>query len=330
MADKPTADPAADTDIDASDPITSSATATDTAVAIAPANAAATATDTTAAPTTDTTAADTTAAPTADTTATDTAAVTASANAAATATDSAAVIAPATTAAAAPATPVPKAEKKERSPVHGYYDLPVLSLEEATEKLIKVIPDIAAYVATAKKDCNKESTLLTVDESAAIYLYTMASPVVWYLNDAFQTEKRRVLKPWLSYLKLFVNAIEKLPSTTKTLWRSLATDNPLIFYEGAAYTWWNITSCSLNVKMTQYYLNRQIATVFAINAINAKDISKFSAYPDEQEVVLIPGTRLSVVGGPLHFRDHFTIVHMQEEENSSPTQTVNKDGESTK
>ncbi|CAF0784524.1 unnamed protein product [Adineta steineri] len=324
MADKPTADPAADTDVDASEAITSSATATDTdtAVAIAPANAAATATDTTAAPTTDTIAT--------DTAATDTAAATASANAAATATDSTAVIAPATTAAAAPATPVPKVEKKERSPIHGYYDLPVLSLEEATEKLIKVIPDIAAYVATAKKDCNKESTLLTVDESAAIYLYTMASPVVWYLNDAFQTEKRRVLKPWLSYLKLFVNAMEKLPSTTKTLWRSLATDNPLIFYEGSVYTWWNITSCSLNVKMTQYYLNRQIATVFAINAINAKDISKFSAYPDEQEVVLIPGTRLGVVGGPLHFRDHFTIVHMQEEENSSPTQTVNKDGESTK
>ena len=59
-------------------------------------------------------------------------------------------------------------EKANHSPIYGYQHLPILTLEEATDKLAALVPGIADYVSKAKARCNRKSELLTRDESAAI------------------------------------------------------------------------------------------------------------------------------------------------------------------
>ena len=99
------------------------------------------------------------------------------------------------------------------SPIYGYQQLPIVTLEEAIEKIVSLVPCIVEYVAEAKKNCDRNTTLLTWNESAAIYLYSMSIPFFSRLNLALRAKSRHELKPWLPFLKLLTTALEKLPPT---------------------------------------------------------------------------------------------------------------------
>jgi hypothetical protein len=53
-------------------------------------------------------------------------------------------------------------------------------------------------------------------------------------------------------------------------------------------------------------------TLFAIETIHGKDISIFSAVPDEEEVILMPGTRVRTRYQSLSVIDRFFIIHLEE------------------
>ncbi len=198
------------------------------------------------------------------------------------------------------------------SPIDGYQHLPVLTLEEATEKLIPLVPGVVDYVSKAKKKCYRISTLLTRDESAAIYLYSMPISFFSGLNEALRAEDRHALKPWFAFLRLFINALEKLPSIKATIWRGVSGDVGSIFADGDVHIWWSVNSCSVDISVVKEYLH-ECGTLFAIDASHGKDISEYSVFPAEKEIVLMPGTRLRARCYPLTFESRFFIIHLQEE-----------------
>jgi hypothetical protein len=203
-------------------------------------------------------------------------------------------------------------QEVNRSPIYGYQHLPVLTLEEAIERITPPIPRAMDYVLTAKKKCNRKSSLLTRDESAAIYLYSMPISFFSCLNEALRAENRHALKPWFAFLKLFITALEKLPSTKKTVWRGVSGNVGSVFADGDVHIWWSINSCSMDLKVVEQYLG-ETGTLFAIDAINGKDISAFSTFPDEREVVLMPGTGLCARCQSISFVDRFFLVSLEEE-----------------
>ena len=101
-------------------------------------------------------------------------------------------------------------------------------------------------LSTAKENYNRHSTLLTRDESAAIYLYSMPTSFFSRLNNTLRAENRHALKPWFAFLKLFITALEKLPSTKATIWRGVNYDDTLIFVDNDVHIWWSVNSCSMN------------------------------------------------------------------------------------
>ncbi|CAF4288718.1 unnamed protein product, partial [Adineta steineri] len=111
-----------------------------------------------------------------------------------------------------------------RNPIHGYEELVLMPLEQAVEKIAPFIDNITKYVQDAKRNCNHNLNILTWDESAAIYLYTMPSPFFSSLNKRLRAEDRHALKPWFAFLKLFLTALEKLPSTKVSVWRAVSCD----------------------------------------------------------------------------------------------------------
>jgi hypothetical protein len=203
-------------------------------------------------------------------------------------------------------------QEANRSPIYGYQHLTVLTLEEATEKLIPLVPGIEDYVSKAKSKCNQSSTLLTRDESAAIYLYSMPIPFFSLLNEALRAEDRHALKPWFTFLKLFITGLQKLPSTEKTVWRGVSGDVGTVFDDGDVHIWWSVNSCSLDISVVKQYLDNS-STLFAIDASHGKDISKYSTFQTEKEIVLIPGTRVRAKAHSLNFEDRFFLVHLEEE-----------------
>jgi hypothetical protein len=206
---------------------------------------------------------------------------------------------------------LPKRRETSHNSTFDYEDLPLLTLEEAVKKIIPVISHVMDYVTTAKKRYNWHSTVLTRDESAAIYLYTMSTEFFSALNNALRDANRQVLKPWLDFLKLFVTSLKKLPPTKATIWRGVSYNATSKFVDNDVYTWWDINSCSVNINIVQGFLGES-GTLFAIETIHGRDISMFSAFPDEQEVILMPGTCVRARYQSLSFMDRLFIIHLEE------------------
>ena len=203
-------------------------------------------------------------------------------------------------------------EEINRSPIDGYQDTPILTLYEATSRIIPPIPRMNDYVAIAKQKCNQNSSSLTQDESAAIYLYSMSTPLFGNLNDSLRAENRHALKHWFPFLKLFITALENLPLSKERIWRGVRGDVSSVFADGDVHIWWSTTSCSMDLKVVEKYLS-ETGTVFAIDAINGRDISAFSAFPEEQEIILLPGTSVRAKCQSLIHESRFFLVHLEQE-----------------
>ena len=194
--------------------------------------------------------------------------------------------------------------------ISGYQHLPIVSLEQSVEKIVPFVPDVKNLVNRAIEFCRKDPQL-TINESAAIYLYTMATSFYKILNQVLQAKDPQALEPWFMFLKLFISALEKLPSLPITLWRGI-TDNfhGSDFVKDQMYTCSSINSCSSDVSVARSYIGPG-GILFCIHAINGKDITEYSEFQGENEVILMPGIRLQVRSAS--FDEHgFNIVQLNE------------------
>lgn len=201
------------------------------------------------------------------------------------------------------------------TPVFGYLSSPLLPLETALERITRLIISLDRYIIVSKRQCHYPSKHgLTRDESAAVYLYSMdwgEQSLYRVLNQALRDENRQTIIPWFAYLKLLDTALEKLPTFTGNIWRGVCGNTSRNFAEGQALTWWSVTSCSPSVDVVKSFLTAN-STLFLIEASNGKQISGYSAYPNENEVILRPGTRLNAAGGVLDHAGGLHVVHLKE------------------
>ncbi|CAF1509334.1 unnamed protein product [Adineta steineri] len=199
-------------------------------------------------------------------------------------------------------------------PVYGYRTHPLLPLRQALEPILPHIIELDEFIQIAKTECHFPSEHgLTREESAAIYIYTMdwgEQSLYRVLNGLLRINDRTVLVPWHGYLKLFDNALKKLPSQHMNVWRGVNVDISKNYKEGEELTWWNITSGSSTLKVVKKFLG-QSSTLFLIEAKNGKLISAYSNFPEENEVILGLGTRVHVDSDPLG-SSSLDVIHLVE------------------
>jgi len=200
------------------------------------------------------------------------------------------------------------------TPIYGYLTAPLLTLEKSLEPISSKIDQLDRFTKIAKTNCHYPSEHgLTKEESAAIFLYTIEfgdNSFYHVINRALRAEDRSTLKPWFPYLKLFDTAVQKLPTVRKNVWRGITGDISKNYKKGDMFTWWAISSCSTSVDVIENFLGPN-STLFLIEVVNAKDISKYTNFPNENEVLLCPGTQLQVVSNPLD-KPPMQLVHLQE------------------
>ncbi|CAF4157651.1 unnamed protein product [Rotaria magnacalcarata] len=199
------------------------------------------------------------------------------------------------------------------TPIGGYSRVPLVSLEEAVTPLVPILPDVQSHAYAAKLKCNKPADELTQDESASIMLYT----VTWeplneclyaVLNDILRTKDRQQkLKPWYLYLRLFLNALFRLPLLSTVAYRGVKLDLKTRYIEGETIVWWGFSSCttSMGVLQSDLFLGKTgIRTMFSLQCKSARDIRKHSFFPTEDEVLLMAATQFKIVSsldqGDLH------------------------------
>jgi hypothetical protein len=205
------------------------------------------------------------------------------------------------------------------APISGYAKMPLVSLEQAVEPLVPILPNVQNQAYIAKERCKKPADDLTPDESAAIMLYTMGGRpldqcLYIVLNNTLRSPDREgMLEPWFLYLRLFLNALFRLPPLRETVFRGVKGDISKNYVQGKKFVWWSFSSCTttINVLQSNLFLGKTGArTIFSIQCETIRDIRKHSYYPNENEVLLLAATEFEVVG--CLDQDELCIVQLKE------------------
>ena len=80
---------------------------------------------------------------------------------------------------------------------------PLLSLEEAVASVAEFVPEVSDYAATAKVLC-RQNAIVTINESAAIYLYTMIKAVLPEAERSPSSSKSICIEKMVSLLEAFL------------------------------------------------------------------------------------------------------------------------------
>ncbi|CAF1095310.1 unnamed protein product [Adineta steineri] len=204
-------------------------------------------------------------------------------------------------------------------PIEGYQKMPLVSLEKAVEPIVFCCPDIYRRVFVAISNCENPANGLDQNESASIFLYTMEwepqeECLYYVLNKTLRTENRQKLRPWYSYLKLVLTALQKLPAEKQTIWRGVTLDLSQQYEVGKCYVWWAFSSCtrSLAILESEQFLGKHGSrTLFSIECRNGKKIRSHSYIDVEDEILLLPATQFEVIS-KLNPSSDLHIIHLKQ------------------
>jgi hypothetical protein len=194
--------------------------------------------------------------------------------------------------------------RADLSAIVGYAGEPLLPLFKACAPLSNIIHNLSFYIQMALNETPEEPPNgLTIDESAAIRLYTIEWPqphrsLYSMLNYTLKNEDREFLRPYFKYLKLFLTALVKLPCMPPlTIWRGVTKDLSKEFPPGTPVTWWAFSSCTVELPVLKNNMFLGVTgkrTLFSVEAINARTICAHSHFVSEDEILLLPGTHMIV------------------------------------
>lgn len=202
-------------------------------------------------------------------------------------------------------------------PIEGYEKKQLVPLYEAVEPIKQLLHNLDIMVVTALRNSEEPPDALTIDESAAIHLYTMQwsdshNSLYELINQTLRSEKRNDLKPWFSYLKLILTALHKLPPLQKTIWRAIHGEVDKQYKKDKI--WWGFSSCTETQEITEQFIGCSgVRTLFKINCINGRSVRPHSYFKNENEILLMPGTYLRVLNKSIK-ADGLHLIELQEEE----------------
>ena len=211
--------------------------------------------------------------------------------------------------------------KIDFGPIVGYADEHLLPLFKACVPLTDIIHDLSSYVQMALQETPEQPPDgLTIDESAAIRLYTMEwnkphQSLYSMLNYTLKHSDREHLRPYFKYLKLFLTALVKLPCVPQlTVWRGVTKNLSAQFPPGTSVTWWAFSSCTTELTVLENAMYLGITgdrTLFSVEAINGRTIRDHSHFVTEDEVLLLPGTRM-IVQSQFSPATNLHIIHLKQ------------------
>ncbi|CAF0831168.1 unnamed protein product [Adineta ricciae] len=208
--------------------------------------------------------------------------------------------------------------KRMLPPIKGYEKELLVSIDEAIQPIISIVPDIEEMVWTVKQNCQQPRYKLSIDELASIMLYTLEwfpteSSFYFILNRTLRSQNRNELLPWFRYLRLFMVALSKVPTAShRMVYRGIKIDISSEFPDGRTFIWWAFSSASASIKVLEQFLGTTgHRTVFNIECDSAKDISKYSFYEGENEILMFPARQFQVIS-TFNSGNQLKIVHLKE------------------
>ena len=193
-----------------------------------------------------------------------------------------------------------------------WLECPMVGLAEATAGLALTVPGVVSAADEALAFGRRHAARfpsLTVDHIAAINLYTKQNEDVpdhsffKLLNQALNSRERAGLAPFFPYLRLVADAERLLPNvgpcdvlrvfpTQQAGWEDT-------YRQGSRVHWWGFSSTTKNgngavLVDPMFFGTAGQRMLFTLHVVRGIDISAFSDFPQEDEVLLMPGAVFAV------------------------------------
>ena len=218
-------------------------------------------------------------------------------------------------------------------PMPAYEQVPLVTLEEAIQSLVSLVPDVKQMFRQVKERCHESNDGLTWNESASIMLYSLESEAREnsfhvILNDRLKSDDREALRPWYPYLKLFTKALSKLPSLHGYVYRGVQTNLRGDYAQGKTFTWSGFSRCTRSIdRVEQEHGSDRTGerTRFKIESKSVKDIRNH-VLPgvDDEAILLLPPQRYKVVSS-LHSDNGLHTIQVKEIESFPVSQQPSND-----
>merc|ERR1712232_558000 len=146
---------------------------------------------------------------------------------------------------------------------------------------------------------------------AAIMLYT-SNAIYRDLNNVLRGEDRQKIQKYVSYLRLLLEALKRLPHQSKNVWRGISVDLFDQYKTGSTVTWWSVSSCTSDINVAKNFMKGcgGKCTLLTIKSKTAADISSITFFGNEKEHLLAPGTQLKVLSAER--KGNVTEIAMEE------------------
>ncbi|MEV4441958.1 ADP-ribosyltransferase domain-containing protein [Streptomyces sp. NPDC049577] len=183
--------------------------------------------------------------------------------------------------------------------ITGVFDTPLMDFRDAVGPVAELLSGLDRHVNLShefgKRRADEAAGALSADAIAALYLYTCESAFYREINAILRSPDRSRIVPYLPYLRLLFSAVSGLPARTEPLWRGVSLDLRAQYPLGRTVTWWGVSSCTSKPGVARAFLGgRGRRTLFEVRPARAVGIRDFSAFTDEEEFILLPGTQLKV------------------------------------
>ena len=163
--------------------------------------------------------------------------------------------------------------------------------------LVPALPLFAANAIKFAKNIGYSSLpdSMSVNEAAALHLYTVENGLYQELNQSLRDPERRHTHLFFPFLRLFVGALRKLPRFTGALYRGVDLNLEHKYKKGSTVVWWGISSCTRDIDVAERFLGPSgPRTLFHLSPRSAVSIRAFSAFQAEDEFLIAPGVQFYV------------------------------------
>jgi N-acetylneuraminic acid mutarotase len=192
---------------------------------------------------------------------------------------------------------------KPLPPVRGIMSVPLMPLMESTVHLIATLTGLQACVGQALTFAREKETVhgpdaygLTEDMVACIFLYT--NEIVYNaLNATLRSENREAVKSFFPFLRLLLAALQRLPSYSGTVYRGSRKDLSTNYVVGQEIPLWSFQSATIDAEALRneaFLGDSGPRSLLCLSITGGKDISEYSAYAEEKEILIPAGCTFTV------------------------------------
>jgi hypothetical protein len=176
-----------------------------------------------------------------------------------------------------------------------------------------------AFEPTVPKDLSEDEMVALAAYSHDLNLARREGNLYFELNGSLrersQHGREALVRTWGGFMRHMMRAMRRLPKIKCTCYRGYPDKQMALLHYvmGKPIQWGAFTSTSIVFDVTKQFTDRVNGVIFKINVTDGRDITAFSFFPQEGEVLLSPAHRFTVCSDPYE-RDGYTLIDLVQQE----------------